>query len=237
MDTGKFWAMATWYNASQAASPYQIALLNPSQADASKYESILLNEQPYYHTTISRLHNFDGSMTSATAAYYVEYADPSITSASLPVITNAVAMNATDAASRVVQYNLNAPVGYHAAVLSPSIVLPADTVPALQHYRLVHESPTNVFNSPTTDVKYVKVFEYVKGAHIKGSGIIEIPLVSDTGRNYTYRQESINGEFIVPYSTTGNPYGVKSTSKYRIIGTGKTFDVNESAVMQGITIN
>jgi dolichyl-diphosphooligosaccharide--protein glycosyltransferase len=237
MDTGKFWAMATWYNNSAAASPYQIALLNPSQADASKYESILLNEQPYYHTTVSRLHNFDGSMTSATAAYYVEYADPSITSASLPIITNAVAMNATDAASRVVQYNLNAPVGYHAAVLSPSIVLPADTVPALQHYRLVHESPTNVFNSPTTDVKYVKVFEYVKGAHIKGSGIIEIPIVSDTGRNYTYRQESINGEFIVPYSTTGNPYGVKSTGKYRIIGTGKTFDVNESAVMQGITIN
>ena len=73
-------------------------------------------------------------------------------------------------------------------------------------YRLVDESPTNVFNSKTTDVKYVKVFEYVKGAHIKGTGIIEIPLVTDTGRTFTYHQESVNGEFVVPYATTGNLY-------------------------------
>ena len=101
----------------------------------------------------------------------------------------------------------------------------------------VHESPTNVFNSKTADVKYVKVFEYVKGAHIKGTGIIEIPLVTDTGRNFTYRQQSVNGEFVVPYATTGNPYPVKATGKYQIVGTGTTFDVPESAVMQGTTIN
>jgi len=94
-----------------------------------------------------------------------------------------------------------------------------------------------VLNTKTPDVKYVKIFEYVKGAHIRGTGIIEIPLVSDTGRNYTYQQESVNGEFVVPYSTTGNPYEVKATGKYQIIGIGKSFDVNESAVMQGMTIN
>ncbi len=118
-------------------------------------------------------------------------------------------MNATDAVSRAAEYNLKAPAGYHAAALSPAITLPIDTVPALRHYRLVHESPSNVFNSKTNDVKYVKVFEYVKGAHIKGEGIIEVPLISNTGRNFTYRQMSINGEFIVPYSTTGNPYECK----------------------------
>ena len=26
------------------------------------------------------------------------------------------------------------------------------------------------------DVRYVKIFEYVKGAHIKGDGIIEVPV-------------------------------------------------------------
>ncbi|MCX6689607.1 MAG: oligosaccharyl transferase, archaeosortase A system-associated [Methanoregula sp.] len=237
MDTGKFWAMTTWYNATEAAAPYQMALLMPSQTDTTKYESALLNELAYYHTTISRLHNFDGSLTPATTVYYIEYADPAITKTSVPVMTNAVSMNATEAASRVVQYNLNAPLGYHAAVLSPSIVNPIDTVPALCHYRLVHESPTNVFNSKTTDVKYVKVFEYVKGAHIKGSGIIEVPLVTNTGRNFTYRQESVNGEFVVPYSTTGNPYPVKATGNYHIVGTGTTFDVPESAVVQGTAIN
>jgi dolichyl-diphosphooligosaccharide--protein glycosyltransferase len=84
-------------------------------------------------------------------------------------------------------------------------------VPALRHYRLVHESPSNVFNSKTTDVKYVKVFEYVRGAHIEGEGIIEVPVISNTGRKFIYRQMSVNGEFIVPYSTTGNPYEVKTT--------------------------
>ena len=57
------------------------------------------------------------------------------------------------------------------------------------------------------------------------------------GRNFTYRQESVNGEFIVPYSTTGNPYDVKATGAYHIEGTSTTFDVPESAVMLGTTIN
>ena len=86
-------------------------------------------------------------------------------------------------------------------------------------------------------MKYVKIFEYVKGAHIKGSGIIDIPLVTNTGRTFTYRQQSTNGEFIVPYSTTGNPYDVTATVKYQIEGTDTTFDVPETAVMQGLTIN
>jgi len=237
MDTGKFWAMATWFNTTAAAAPYQMTVLVPSQTGSSSYQSALLNEQPYYDTMISRLHNFDGSMATATAAYYVEYSDPSITHVSYPVLTNAEAMNASAAAARAAQYNQNAPAGYHADVLSSSIILPITNVPALQHYRLVHESSTNVFSSNTTDVKYVKIFEYVKGAHITGSGIIEVPLVTNTGRNFIYRQQSTNGEFVVPYSTTGNPYDVKATGKYQIAGTGTTFDVPESAVMQGLTIN
>ena len=237
MDTGKFWAMATWFNTTLAGAPYQMTVLIPGQTDASSYSSALLNENAYYDTMISRLHNFDGSMATATAAYYVEYADQNITHVSYPVLTNAEAMNVSAAAARAAQYNQNAPAGYHADVLSPSMVLPITDVPALQHYRLVHESPTSELTTNTTDVKYVKVFEYVKGAHIKGSGIIDVPLVTNTGRTFTYRQQSTNGEFIVPYSTTGNPYDVTATGKYQIEGTDTTFDVPESAVMQGLTIN
>ena len=237
MDSWKFWAISTWFNTSLATAPYQMTLLTPKQNNPNNYEPTTLNKQDYYLTTLSRLHNFDGSLTPASNLYYIEYADPEIMQVSLPVITNAIMMNVSEASVKAVQYNLNAPPGYHAIVLSPSIVNPLDTVPALRHYRLVHESPTNVLNTKTPDVKYVKIFEYVKGAHIRGTGIIEIPLVSDTGRNYTYQQESVNGEFVVPYSTTGNPYEVKATGKYQIIGIGKSFDVNESAVMQGMTIN
>jgi dolichyl-diphosphooligosaccharide--protein glycosyltransferase len=236
MDTGKFWAMATWYNESAGASPYQMTLLTPAQNNLNSYESVLLNTRLYYLTMISRLHNFDGSLKTPTSAYYVEYADPSISQVSLPVITGAEAVNVSDAVDRAAEYNLKAQAGTHATVLSPAIILPVDTVPALRHYRLVHESPSNVFNSNTTDVKYVKVFEYVKGAHITGEGIIQVPVISNTGRAYTYQQQSVNGEFIVPYSTTGNPYGVKTTGKYRVVLSGREYDVPESAIMDGATI-
>jgi len=131
--------------------------------------------------------------------------------------------------------------GYHAEVLNPDstsdIIHPVEVVPALQHYRLIHESPTNVFGKTSAvDVRYVKIFEYVKGAHIKGEGTIEVPVITNTGRSFIYRQTSVNGEFIVPYSTSGNSYDVKTTGKYSISGTGKQYDVPESAVLQGATI-
>ena len=236
MDTGKFPAMATWYNPSLAADPYMKTMFVPAQNDQNRLEPRTLNTLQYYLTMVSRLHNFDGSMTPATEVYYIEYVDQSIKNVSLPVVTNAMLMNASDALQRVEQYNLKAPGGYHAISLSTSLVDPVDEVPALHHYRLIHESPTNVFNAKTPDVKYVKVFEYVKGAHIKGTGIIELNLVSNTGRNFTYRQESANGEFIVPFSTSGNPYGVKATGKYRITGSGQEFDVPESAIKMGSSI-
>ena len=237
MDTGKFWAMATWYNTTVAADPYQMAILIPGQTASSGYQTALLNKDLYYETMISRLHNFDGSMATASDAYYVEYADQNVTKVSLPAMTNAKVMNASDAEAQAAQYNQNAPTGYHATVLSDSLVKPILDVPALQHYCLIHESSTSELTTNTSDIKYVKIFEYVKGAHIKGSGIIDIPLVTNTGRTFTYRQQSSNGEFIVPYSTTGTPYDVKATGKYQIEGTDSTFDVPESAVTQGLTIN
>jgi len=240
MDTGKFWAMSTWDNATLATDPYQMTMLIQSKDNPNSYDPARLNKQEYYLTTISRLHNFDGSMATPSTAYYIEYADPSVTNVAYPVVITAEKTNAADAKLRADQYNLKALPGHHADVMNPEstadIVHPVDTVPALQHYRLVHESPNNVFSSAVTDVKYVKIFEYVKGAHIKGDGTIEVPVVTNTGREFTYRQASMNGEFIVPYSTTGNFSDVKTTGKYTISGTGKQYDVPESAVLQGTTI-
>jgi dolichyl-phosphooligosaccharide-protein glycotransferase len=240
MDTGKFWAMSTWDNATLATDPYQMVLLVPGKEGSDDYNVARLNKQEYYLTTISRLHNFDGSMATPSQVYYIEYADPSMNVA-YPVMITAQKTNATDAKLRADQYNLKAAEGRHATVMNPDstvdIVHPIETVPALQHYRLVHESPDNVFDSTSgVDVKYVKVFEYVKGARIKGEGIIEVPVVTNTGRQFTYRQASVNGEFIVPYSTTGNSYGVKTTGKYTIPGSGKQFEVPESAVLEGMAI-
>jgi dolichyl-diphosphooligosaccharide--protein glycosyltransferase len=237
MDTGKFWAMATWFNSSAGTGPYQTQFVVTDPAQPDRYQDVVLNNASYYLTMVSRLHNFDGSMTDPQKVYYVEYVDPSVSRVSVPVITNAIMMNSSESLIRALQYNLKAPAGYHAATYSSAIYLPVEPMPALRHYRLVHESSTNVFAAKIPDIKYVKVFEYVKGAHIKGEGVIEIPLVSNTGRQFTYRQQSTNGEFIVPYSTTGNPYGVKSLGKYRIVNSKKEFDVPENAVMRGLNIN
>jgi dolichyl-diphosphooligosaccharide--protein glycosyltransferase len=241
MDTGKFWAMSTWDNATLATDPYQMTMLVSSKDDPDSYDFARLNKQEYYLTTISRLHNFDGSMTKPSMAYYIEYGDSSLTNSIYSAIITAEKTNATDAKIRADAYNLKAIPGRHAVVLNPEattdIIHPIETVPALQHYRLVHESPNNVFESTSgADVRFVKIFEYVKGAHIKGEGIIEVPVITNTGRSFTYRQESVNGEFIVPYSTTGNSYDVKTTGKYTITGTGKQYDVPESAIIQGETI-
>jgi len=240
MDTGKFYAMATWYslyNTSSSYGSYQTSLMMPDPSNPSTYQSVMLNAPAYYSTMISRLHNYDGSMAAAGSAYYVEYADPSVSQTSLPAIVDVKEMNASDALAAAAQYNQQARAGYHAAALNLDFSSPVTDIPALQHYRLVHESPTSVTSTNTTDIRYVKIFEYVKGARIKGSGIIEIPLVTNQGRNFTYSQESINGEFIVPYSTTGDASGVHATGPYQIEGTSTTFEVPENAVEQGLTIN
>lgn len=239
LPTGKFPAMSIWFNKTVQSQLYQtvFAVTDPNQP--TTYQQVLLNNQTYYLTMVSRLHNFDGSMTEPQQVYYIEYVDPSVSTVSVPVITNAEAMNATTARTKAQQYNLKAPAGYHAVTMNiaTAVHLPVDTVPALRHYRLVHESPTNIFNTETPDIKYVKVFEYVQGAHIKGEGTIEVPIVTNTGRAFTYRQQSENGEFIVPYSTGGNPYEVRAIGKYRVTGTNRQYDVPEDAVMQGLTIS
>ncbi len=114
-------------------------------------------------------------------------------------------------------------------------------IPALKHYRLIHESVDNasvqIFpeSGITTlpDIKYVKIFEYVKGAHISGEGIIEVPIVTNTGRTFVYRQASENGEFIVPYSTTKSHYEVNATGQYHIAGTSRYITVTENDVKDG----
>jgi dolichyl-phosphooligosaccharide-protein glycotransferase len=236
MATGKFYAMTTWYNPVLAVSPYQQYMF--VQTGLNTYNPTLVNTKEYYFTMISRLHNFDGSYISPIDVYYIEYSDPELAQTSIPVITFAQIMKYQDAQLAITEFNKNAPFGRHAMLGTPVTMIPIVPVPALQHYRLVHESPTNIYgagNSLNVDVKYVKIFEYVKGARIKGNGFIEVLIQTNTGRQFFYQQESVDGEFIVPYSTTGSPYDTKAVNKYHIIGTdlNQQYEVTEEDVMQG----
>jgi dolichyl-diphosphooligosaccharide--protein glycosyltransferase len=219
--------------------PFVATFYYPSGDNVSAYEMVQFIRQDYFMTMVARLHTFDGSMTNATDVYYLTYAEPALTGTIHPVLVGSGGqVDAATATENAAAFNAaHEDDGYRAGLFSGSIVRSAQNIPALRHYRLVHESPTDVFSGEEFDVKYVKTFEYVEGARIQGSGIISIPLVTDTGRHFTYRQESINGEFIVPYSTTGNPYGVRAEGLYTIEGTGQTFDVPETAVMEGTVVN
>jgi oligosaccharyl transferase (archaeosortase A-associated) len=248
LTTGKFHAPATWADPEVGIDRFQPYFFVPTGAGSTSYQAVPFYNQEYYLTMIARLHNFDGSMTDPTSqVIYAEYRDASAAGTSLPVITRTEQVNATAGAAAVEAYNRNAPAGSHATLLNmyyqyrgDSILQPVERVPALQHYRLVHESPQNIYgnvgaNGP--DLKSVKIFEYVPGAVIKGEGIIEVPVTTNTGRTFTYRQESVNGTFTVPYATVGGPDGVRTTGPYRIAGTGQTFDVTEEDILQGRTIN
>jgi oligosaccharyl transferase (archaeosortase A-associated) len=235
MDTLKFWAMATWFNSTAGAGPYQQNYLVPDQSNPDQYTPVLLYEKPYYTTMISRLHNLDGSMATPSNAIYVEYLQPD-KDQPYPRITNGGSMNAAEAIARATQFNSNPPAGYGASVVNNAFFEPTVPVSALDHYRLVHESPTNILSGSSVDIKYVKVFEYVKGARLRGNGTIELPIITDAGRTFVYRQQSENGMFILPYSTTGNPYQVRPTGKYRVIETGAQYDVTEEAVQNGSRI-
>ena len=248
LDTGKFHAPATWADPDVGVERFQPYFLLPASAGSTNYQSMPFYSQQYYLTMISRLHNFDGSMTDPTSqVIYAEYREESAANTSLPVITRTEQMNATEGAAAVEAYNKNAPAGSGATLLNmyyqyrgDSILQPIERVPALQHYRLVHETPQNVYGSTGgsgPDLKAVKVFEYVPGARISGEGIIEVPVTTNTGRTFTYRQESVNGTFVVPYATSRWSGEVKATGEYRIAGTGQTFGVTEEDIQQGRIIN
>jgi dolichyl-diphosphooligosaccharide--protein glycosyltransferase len=158
------------------------------------------------------------------------------------VITAMEDRDANTAAADAAAVNADPLRRVNAVVLSERPDRPVTQVPALSRFRLVHESPTNVTwdlisgESVPTGISKVKVFEYVRGARIRGNGVIELPLETNTGRVFTYRQESIDGEFIVPYSTRGNPYEVRATGPYRIVGSAATFEVTEEDVLSGNTV-
>ncbi|QYZ79241.1 oligosaccharyl transferase, archaeosortase A system-associated [Methanofollis formosanus] len=238
MDTGKFHAMATWDDPVNKSVPFIPAFLVQDPRNPGTLQTTALYTQAYFESMTSRLHNFDGSMTEPSQAIYIEYAEAGASGYTLPAITNAQMMDAAAAEEKAKTFNANAKPGTKAAVYGTEgrLDLPPQEVPALRHFRLVFESSRSMYTGNGPDIKQVKVFEYVKGARIKGEGTIEVDLVTNTGRTFTYRQESENGEFVVPYSTSGTPYDVKATGPYRIVGTGTTVDVPENAVMQGLVV-
>jgi len=245
-----FTGLVPWQNASADTTPYIKWFLAPSPDDTSRLVTTTRYDNSYYQTIVVRLQNFDGSMTVPETVDYVQFAVRRVPGAGetaeflglAPVVVREEPMNASGADEAARIFNQKAVPGNYAIVVSEMPDKPVQKVPALSHYRLIHESSQDATASLATGtftfpgIKSVKIFEYVNGSHIKGDGIIELPLVTNTGRKFVYLQESRNGEFIVPYATKGSMYEVRATGPYHIAGTNRFIDVSEEDVKYGLSI-
>jgi oligosaccharyl transferase (archaeosortase A-associated) len=222
----KFENTATWYNSSRGSGYYTMNFLAPVKGGESTTRLTMV-APPYYTTMIARLQDFDGTMATPSQVYYIEYRTDT---GGTPLVTRLLPLPYDEALAMEQKFSGETHPGMAAGVFSSSLTAPLSEIPALQHYRLVYESPRI---DPLTGLHEVKVFERVEGAKIAGEGAIELDLVTNQGRTLVYRQESVNGTFTVPYSTSGNPYPVRAVGPYHIVDSGRTIEVSEDDVLQG----
>jgi dolichyl-diphosphooligosaccharide--protein glycosyltransferase len=242
-----FTGLVPWQNTSADTTPYIKWFLAPSPDDTSRLVTTTRYDNAYFQTIVVRLHTFDGSMTvpgTVDSVQYVVRQVPGVGEtadmsghAPVIIISEPMEASAADEAARV--FNEKAVPNKYAIVVSEMPNKPIQKVAALSHYRLIHESPQDATAALESGIfsfagiKSVKTFEFVNGSRIKGEGVIELPLITNTGREFVYRQESRNGEFVVPYSTKGNPYEVRATAPYHIVGSSRFIDVSEEDVLKG----
>lgn len=246
-----FLSLIPWVDPAYDTSSYVKGILARDPANPGNLVLYNLYDDAYFQSMIVRLQESDGSLGEPGSVDYIEYAvrqvpasgETSPISGLAPVISTRTVMNATLAKQTAAARNAQNISGSGVIVLSDRPDQPVQEVPALRHFRLIHESPANATVSvnggsvPLPGVKTVKIFEYVRGAHIAGTGIISLPVTTNTGREFVYLQKSTDGEFVVPYATEGNSSGVHATGPYRILGTSLTYQVSENDVMNGTTVH
>jgi oligosaccharyl transferase (archaeosortase A-associated) len=248
MATSKFYAMTAW--SAVPITKYYGIFYEP-QGD--QLIPIEVYRDPFFRTMTARLFFFDGSETPVTRAFAIAYEIIEQNGTRLPVIAEQPEISANY--SELTDYiNKSRNDGYQSEIVSentPTSISSSVPLPALKHYRLVHESESTV----TYDgQKYVKTFENVPGAVIKGKAPagtnVNISAAIDTnqGRTFVYKQSNItdaSGNFtlVVPYSTEGpaswsTQFDTGPTGPYQLMAGGKVYEINvpEEDVMTGGTI-
>lgn len=212
MATGKFYAMTAW-----SAIPITKYYGYFYQPQGDQLVPVRVYRDPFFQTMTARLFFFDGSETPANNAFAIAYQIAEQDGMQLPVIVEApkISQNYSELLDYV---NESQSKGYISEIVSksdPTSLSTSVPLEALQHYRLVHESESTV----TYDgQKFVKTFEHVPGAVIKGNAtpgtkvVIAVPIMTNKDRAFVYKQSNVtdeNGEFtlVVPYSTEGPVVG------------------------------
>lgn len=231
----KFQPTIPLYNVTLVNHYYFETYLFPGLEGVSESTPVSFVSQPFYRTMVSRLYNFDGSLSRPGNVLYVEYSLPQ-SGQTHAVISAAEQMHYESARERILRFNAAHIPDRRAAIHGGVLTSPIENVSALRHYRLVFESAEQDQVDAPDFSRSVKVFEFVKGARLSGEGVIEVGVETNLGRVFTYRQESENGYFILPYPTSGGRYPVHTLGPYRIAGSGRAVDVSEEDVIEGNSI-
>jgi dolichyl-diphosphooligosaccharide--protein glycosyltransferase len=125
----------------------------------------------------------------------------------------------------------------------------ASSFPALGTYRLLYESANTYLYPDTGEVSHFKIFEYLPGARLEGSGpagaavSLELPVNSPIGRVFTWRDRTSVGPdgrffFRVPYPTTTPSGTMKPLGDYRVRVAGRSLSarVSEADVYGGRSV-
>jgi len=245
MATGKFYAM-TAYSGIPITKYYGFFY----QPQGDKLVPARVYRSPFFKTMIARLFFFDGSEVPVTDAFAVAYQIVEQDGMKFPVIVESP-KKSKDYSELMKYVNESQSKGYLSEVVGksdPTSLTPSVPLEALQHYRLVHESESVV----TYDgQKFVKTFEHVPGAVIKGKAspgtnvTIAVPVVTNQERVFMYRQSNLTdsrGEFtlVVPYSTEGpmeggTKFDTVAVGPYQLSAGGRDYVVKvpEELVISG----
>ena len=191
------------------ATPGQYMGLLSVNDTTGKPITVIGYRQPFYESMVTRLHVFDGSSVHGEQKIQEQEGTPIPDNDMLVIFP-----------------------GGPDPEISKSIIRPLKDIEALHHYRLIWESNTSLSSTDEHDIRKVKIFERVPGAIIQGEGTIELPIITNRGREFTYRQQSINGTFILPYSTNQTAWPVHATGPYRIMETGEEIEVSEEMIQK-----
>ena len=218
--TTKFAALPLWAGGQEQILRFQETLYQQNPG-TGRLDQLLILKQPYFESISPRLHIYDGSYTEGSGGILFDVQNREMGGGIFPVIIKSETLMNNQIVSN---QRINQLIG------SIQFTRPITDLSALHSYRLIYESPTTVAADELYTIKEVKIFERVSGVTVNGTGIIELPLITNQGRSFIWRQKSNNDTFTLPYSTKNNPYDVKATGPYKIVQTGTVIEVEEKDI-------
>lgn len=226
MITSKYPSIPLWAYGQEARNQYQKYYFQQSEVISNKFDPVLTLKPDFFKSMLSRLYIFDGTLTQGTGASLIKYGDLKAGDQTVEAVNSLSEISPAEAEMKIAQ---GLPSGTD--IVSIQYTHPITNISALRHYRLVYESPSVTAKDEYAQIHNVKIFERVPGFTIQGEGVIEIPLITNQGRKFVYRQESENGSFTLPYST-GTNGGVRALGPYQNKNSGKSYNVTEEQILK-----